>query len=286
MASALGGSTVSSVRRLGGGVAAATHELVLECPGATRRLVLKRYPPGESASLEWDRLRSAVAAEVATPEPIAPDPDGAWFGVPALVMSRLPGRVDLQPDDLRAWARQLAVALAAIHRTEPGPEIPAVLRRPYGLSRWQLWDVEVDARIAAAIQVIDQLKREADDEPVVFCHADFHPGNVLFEAGVVTGVVDWSAARLAAPALDVAHCRADLAIFPGGEAPDLFLSAYRAASPHPLAALARWEVLEGMHALQFSPGWLESFAEEGVELTRDGVRASIEGFLDDALGRC
>ena len=287
LAAALGGTAVSSVRRLGGGVAAATCELVLESPGAARRLVLKRYPPGDAtALLEWDRLRYAVAAEVATPEPVALDFDCAWFGVPALVMSRLPGRVDLEPDDLGDWARQLAHALVMIHRTAPAPEIPATLLRPYRLSHWQLWDVDVDARIAAAADVIERLKCEADDEPGLFCHADFHPGNVLFEAGALTGVVDWSAARYAPPALDVAHCRADLAIFPGGEAPDLFLAAYRAAASHPLDGLARWEVLEGMHALQFSPGWLESFAEEGVELTQEGVRASVESFLDGALGRC
>src|SRR5687768_16471577 len=37
----------------------------------------------------------------------------------------------------------------------------------------------------------------------VFLHGDFHPANVLFDTdGVLTGVVDWSAASVGAPEFD------------------------------------------------------------------------------------
>lgn len=287
MAAALGGGVVSGVERLGGGVAAATHGFVLQQAETSQRLVLKRYPPGDvTPPLEWDRLCCARRAGVVTPVPTALDPAGDWFGAPSLVMSRVPGDVDLEPADLADWTRQLAQALAAIHRSDPGSTALDTLRRPYRVERWQLWDVSVNARIAAASAAIARLQRERPGQREVFCHADFHPGNVLFEAGTLSGVIDWSAARLAPPALDVAHCRADLAIFPGGEAPALFLAAYRDASSQPLEGLALWEVFEGMHALKWSPTWVDAFAEEGVTVTAEGMRASIESFLDGALARC
>ncbi len=77
-----------------------------------------------------------------------------------------------------------------------------------------------------------------------------------------------------------------MAIAPGGDAPDRFLAHYLAASGERLEQLALFDVLQGMHALQWSPGWIGSFAEVGVTLHADEMRAAVERFLDDALARC
>ena len=289
LAAAIGeGFRVAAVARFGGGVAAATHGLTLRGPGGSeQQLILKRYPIGdETPRLEWERLGCAARVALPTPQRVAVDPDGAWFGTPALLMSALSGQVEMRPRNVDAWTRELARALAAIHRTDLGDAIPPVLRRPHLWTRWQLWNVEVDARIASATAAIQRLQREASREPEVLCHDDFHPGNVLFEDGSVSGVVDWSGARLAPAAADVAYCRADLAIAPGADAPIQFLAHYQAASGEQLERLALWDVLAGMHALQWSPGWLESYADAGVRRRADEVRAAVERFLDDALTRC
>src|SRR5262249_29698158 len=49
---------------------------------------------------------------------------------------------------------------------------------------------------------------------MVVCHGDFHPRNVLARNGVVTGVIDWSLALLAAPEFDVGSARTVLAYAP------------------------------------------------------------------------
>lgn len=60
-------------------------------------------------------------------------------------------------------------------------------------------------------------------------HRDYHPGNVLWEAGRVSGVVDWPCcASLGAPEVDVDHCRANLHGRFGPEATDRFLELYQA----------------------------------------------------------
>ena len=41
-------------------------------------------------------------------------------------------------------------------------------------------------------------------------HRDFHPGNVLWRRGTVTGVVDWPGACTGPAVADVAHCRVNL----------------------------------------------------------------------------
>ncbi|MEX0785643.1 MAG: aminoglycoside phosphotransferase family protein, partial [Dehalococcoidia bacterium] len=49
--------------------------------------------------------------------------------------------------------------------------------------------------------------------PLVICHGDFHPLNILVDKGAVTGVIDWANITLADPAYDVG---ATTAIFSHG----------------------------------------------------------------------
>jgi hypothetical protein len=52
----------------------------------------------------------------------------------------------------------------------------------------------------------------------VLVHRDFHPGNVLWRRGLVSGVVDWQGACTGPAVADVAHCRVNLLTFGAGTA--------------------------------------------------------------------
>jgi aminoglycoside phosphotransferase (APT) family kinase protein len=74
-------------------------------------------------------------------------------------------------------------------------------------------------------------------------HRDFHPGNVLWSGGEVSGIVDWPSASAGSPDADVGHCRLNLAWQLGMDAADRFL-ALCGTEYHPY-----WDVvaaLEGM----------------------------------------
>ena len=95
---------------------------------------------------------------------------------------------------------------------------------PQGVPRaWtghrQAWE-----RAVAAYEV----EQPASDR--VFLHRDFHPGNVLWEAGRVVGVVDWVLSCTGPPEVDVTHCRANLASHHGQETADRFLELWQQAS--------------------------------------------------------
>jgi aminoglycoside phosphotransferase (APT) family kinase protein len=60
----------------------------------------------------------------------------------------------------------------------------------------------------------------------VFAHGDFHPGNVLWQRGRITGVVDWSAARLDARWSELAYCRTDVCLLLGPDVADRLADAY------------------------------------------------------------
>ena len=74
--------------------------------------------------------------------------------------------------------------------------------------------------------------RLAEPEPAyepTFLHRDFQPGNVLWQDGGVTGVVDWVETSTGPSDLDVAHCASNLATLHGAEVGWAFHEAYAAA---------------------------------------------------------
>ena len=110
-------------------MSSAVHLLtVAEGTGRRRQAVLRRYVRPELnaedpdiAAREARALGVAESAGVPTPALLAVDPAGTRAGVPAVLMSRLPGRVDWWPSDAGRWLRRLAGVLPVIHAARCRP---------------------------------------------------------------------------------------------------------------------------------------------------------------------
>ncbi|HWT23036.1 MAG TPA: aminoglycoside phosphotransferase family protein, partial [Solirubrobacteraceae bacterium] len=149
-------------------------------------------------------------------------------GAPALLMTRLSGAVEWRPADLEGHLRALAALLPEIHAV-PLPSDPAVEPyRPYALelSDPPPWATRPDVW-RRAFAVFD---RPVPADATCFIHRDYHPGNVLWSGGAVSGVVDWALAAIGAPDADVGHCRMNLARALGMGAADRFLALHRRAT--------------------------------------------------------
>ena len=185
-----------------------------------RRVVLRRYVREEALEepdlpeRESCALKFAAQLPVPTPELLAADTSGDEAGVPAVLMSWLPGSVRWWPPDTDGWLAGLAALLPAIHAAplpppEPIPPFTPYPQASYEPPAWVRWP-----RIWA--RAVEIYHRPVPEEPRVFLHRDFHPGNVLWQRGRVSGVVDWPRASTGPPSADVGHCRANL--FPYGAA--------------------------------------------------------------------
>ena len=96
---------------------------------------------------------------------------------------------------------------------------------PFGLDRLDdppPWS----KRPAVWLRAFDIARRPLPADVSVVCHRDFHPGNVLWRRGRVTGVVDWTQACVGPAAADVAHCRANLTLLFGLDVADDFARRY------------------------------------------------------------
>lgn len=180
-------------------------------------LVLRRYVnEGDAPEMA---IREATALQLVTnlpaPRLVKVDPGGSHAGAPAVLMTRVPGEHDWRPD-----LEQLAALLPRIHALDPAnlPEYES-----YGLHTRTPppWTANPDVWIKA-FRLFDG---PAPPHDTTLIHRDFHPGNVLWHEGRLTGVVDWPLASRGAPQADVGHCRWNLARTQGNQVADEFLAA-------------------------------------------------------------
>lgn len=218
--------------------------------------------------------RQLAGSGIPVPETLGVDPAGKQAGLPSLLMTLLPGRLELtRADD--AVLTELARMLAAIHAIEPDPrpreyqswahEAKRVV--PEWTDRPELWQ-----------QAFDLL---ADDPPpydAVFLHRDFHLGNVLWSDGAISGVVDWVETSWGPAWLDVAHCRTYLAMLHGPDTAAAFADRYGTGR-----ASSYWDCMDIVGYLPDPVKVVQPWRDNGREITDETARLRLEEQLTAVL---
>lgn len=226
-----------------------------------------------------------TAAETGLPVPrlISTDAGGKHCGVPALLMTSIPGEVLLKPGDPKSWLRQMAGALARLHAVQP---MDFHWRfSPYNDARhcvvpgWaddpQLWQ-----------QAIELAQQPWPQYTPCFIHRDYHPVNLLFTGQTLTGIVDWPNACLGPSAFDAAWCRINLVLLYGIESAELFLQEYLDCGDvyrdfHPF-----WDLLAILEALPGPPEFYPPWQQFGMQpVTQSELIRRLEGLLKITLKR-
>ena len=285
------GARVQNVRRLAGATSSALYALDVEDGGRLLPLVLRLYDnvpwlaeEPDVPTREATVLQKASGAGLATPTLIACDPNGeAAGGLPAVLMTRLPGHVWLTPDDLDAWLHGLAEALLPVHAVSAG-DLPWRYKTYVDLSNltppaWShvphLWE--------RAIAIAQEPPPPARTSLI---HRDYHPNNVLWQGGRVLGIVDWTMGCQGAPNVDVAWCRKNLIHMHGLPAADRFLQAYESLAGSSFAYHPHWDLLDLMEELPGPPTPYPPWAEFGLRpMTTEGMRERVDEWLESVMRR-
>jgi aminoglycoside phosphotransferase (APT) family kinase protein len=281
------GARLVHATRLDGATSATVVALRLDLRGAWSEPVLRLFTNAAWLAEEPDLAKHEAAAlrwlqgsELPVPELLAVDGTGERCGVPAILMSRVPGRVELRPNDLGAWLDQQADALARVHalphrgfgwryrswNENDTPQVPTWTVHP---QRWQ--------------RALELWRRGPPEEPDRFLHRDYHPLNTLWRGERLSGIVDWVNACVGPASADLSHCRGNLVQMAGPDAADRFLERYLERMPafayHPfwdLDALVGWLPEPGIY-----PPW----ATFGLAPTVEQVKGRCEALLKRALAR-
>jgi aminoglycoside phosphotransferase (APT) family kinase protein len=223
----LGAHDLREVRTLTFGISSDMR--LIEVDGTL--LVLRRYvnetvnEPPRAIECEAQALKAARAVlGDLVPEPVAHDVTGARSGCPSLIMTYLPGKPVVHDLDLG----QTVEPLAFLHARAAPKDFP----------RYRHW-FDIDHLAVPAwtktpatwAELIDSVGDGEPDAEHVFLHRDYHPGNLLWEKGALSGIVDWPSSCCGPRGLDVAHARGNLALVDGVEAAEELLRGYRHIVP-------------------------------------------------------
>jgi aminoglycoside phosphotransferase (APT) family kinase protein len=164
-------------------------------------------------ALEFTALDGLAEAGVRAPRIWGHDPDGQLFGGPAVLLERLPGRTDaveyLRADPALGRARtlDLALALAELHATPTSaPDEGELHTARLQLAQWRQQFEEARLEPYPTISWLFDWLTDHLVEPArpVLVHGDFRPGNVLFRADRIVGILDWEMAHIGDPGEDIA----------------------------------------------------------------------------------
>ena len=272
-------------KRLTGGLTSMVHRLKVDRNGRREEYVLRWWVPDSDwaqwiarvVPMETDVLAKLEGSDIPAPRVIGSTTDTALDG-PAILMTRLPGRVHLMPRDRERWLRQLALMLARIHAL-------ALEVKPFQswLDRSQLSPPSDASRPAIWRDAIKLLQETRGPTRTCFLHRDYQHFNVLWSRERLTGVVDWGEACVGPPEIDVGHCRLNLAVLFSAEVAERFREMYEAEVGH------RVDTWWDMHALlSYSPGWknfLPIQIDGRAPLDANGMTGRMEQVLEHCLRR-
>jgi aminoglycoside phosphotransferase (APT) family kinase protein len=279
------GATVTSVRRLTGGISSAMHAIsVVDARGHHHRCVLRRWVDGLAhegpgyVERESRVLEGLERTDIPAPRLLAVDPNGDACEDPALLMSYRDGHVELTPRDPDDWLHQIASMLVRIHHA--GIEAPAAQS---WLDRGKLIVPEWSTR--------PDLWREAfavmEESPAVsascFIHHDYQQFNLLWRDERLMSVVDWVWGSTGSPGIDVAHIRLNFSVLYSSELAARFLNLYESMSG---MVVERWWDVAGL--LIYLPGWggfLQQQAGRRLKVDFEGMHERVEATLYSALRR-
>jgi Ser/Thr protein kinase RdoA (MazF antagonist) len=211
------------------------------------------------------------------------DADGEHCGVPATLVASLEGSVVLEPTDRRQWLRGLAETAARIHRVDAAGfrwkyrryNEGATLTLPRWSKQQEAW--------AKAIEIVEGPPRSYSE---CFVHRDYHPSNVLWQNGRVSGVVDWVNGCRGPAGIDVAWCRHNLANLHGVSVADEFLAAYIAEAGSEFEYDPYWDLMSVVELLPGPPSMYEGWLASGVRNISNAVmRERVDEYVASIVAR-
>jgi aminoglycoside phosphotransferase (APT) family kinase protein len=298
------GARVVAWRRMTGGIGSVVHRLTIDHGSYRDVLVMRQYEHAECDTAAMVRhevatLRAVHDAGLPAPEQIAADADGREAdGHPAILMTRLPGRLDVTPADPEGWLRQIAAMAVRIHDVQvaAGPFEARIDAAPFTTIGWgqrtrSLIPISAGTPVIPASATrpavweaaFDILRQEAPEPATCFIHRDFQLFNLLWRRGQLTGVVDWTRSCTGPADFDLGHCRLNLAVLFGADWAERLRLAYEAEAGR---LIDPWWDLYAVTA--YSDEWrrfIPVMVAGRAPVDVDGMTGKVERLLDTIMRR-
>jgi len=226
---------------LEGGVSAQVTALEIEkSDGSIQKLLARRHGHTDRsrnphiAQNEFKLLRQLKAAGLPVPAPyIALD---VFRGMPLLITEFMEGRVLESMEKVPDAMLQLADRMSDIHQVDCEQHALHFLPKQtdwcatkLNIRPQRMDDSLSEGRIRDALESVWPLPQANQD---VLLHGDFWPGNVMWDDGCISGIIDWEDAAIGDPLFDLANTRLELLWASGTDAVEMFTQRYQTLNPH------------------------------------------------------
>ena len=295
------GGRVVRTRRLRGGLGCRMDVLDIERADESRcKVSLRRFVSGheghaastpEEVTREFETLRLVERAGIPAPRPILLDAEDECFGVPAIVMSYLPGRPLFPTTNIGRWTDGLARVLLTVHAVTPdrfdlsGLGICLSDGMRERIDGWQD-ERQADPLATEIYSVLEAELERIDFSTPTLVHGDYWSGNTVAYRGRIIGIIDWSGAEVGDRRTDVSECRIDMVLSHGPEVAGGFRDDHERLSSGQLADLWHFDLCRGFNALLEYEHWLEGYNDMGLRhLKSEDVGARLRAFLHRAPQR-
>jgi aminoglycoside phosphotransferase (APT) family kinase protein len=273
---------------LKGGVSADVMAIEVEDPdGRRKRLLVRRHGPIDLrdnpniAADEFRLLQLLQSAGLPVPQPHYLDESGEIFPTPYIVVEYIEGGTEFRPRALPDYLLQMATQLARIHALDgTNPDLSFLpdqqTRETKRLSRRpaQLDDSLNEEQIRDVLEAAWPLPRR---NGTVLLHGDYWPGNIVWNAGRLAGVIDWEDAGLGDPLCDLGKSRLDVLWAFGMEAMVSFTQHYAALTTFDFTDLPYWDLCAALRPAGKVDDWA------GDEITATTMRERHPLFVAQAL---
>ena len=283
-------AVIKKVQKLKGSTSSTLHHISLKSNQDITNLVVRQFDNNEWLKEEPDlacheaaSLRFAERISIQTPEMIAFDETDKNCGVPVILMTMLEGSVDLKPRNMSQWVNRLAEALVKIHAVE-ADNFPWKYFTYNDISSVKVpsWS-SVPKSWEKAIEIVKGIQPPYKE---CFIHRDYHPANILWKDGSVSGVVDWVNACRGPAGIDIGHCRLNLAMLYDVATADRFLTAYEQNQDDIFTYDPYWDFVSLIDILfgppTVYPGWV-AFGVLG--LTDQMMEERLDLYVESLLER-
>jgi aminoglycoside phosphotransferase (APT) family kinase protein len=284
------GGRVIGLTRIRAATSCLLHDIEIEDARGKRHVMLRRFTDQlwvkrepDVARREARSLQHAARASLPVPALIAVDEKGERCGVPATLVTRVPGEVMLSPADQRQWLRGLAQAAAQIHRVDAAG-FPWKYRRYNERDSLSVpaWSEQPEAWRTA----IDIVSGPMPAYRECFVHRDYHPSNLLWDDDRVTGIVDWVNGCRGPAGIDVAWCRHNLATLHSVKVADEFLDAYIESAGREFQYNPFWDLMSVVELLPGPLAMYDGWRMAGFQpITNAVMRERVDAYIASVVAR-
>jgi aminoglycoside phosphotransferase (APT) family kinase protein len=120
----------------------------------------------------------------------------------------------------------------------------------------------------------------------VLVHGDMWQGNTMWQGDELVAVIDWDAAGVGHPGIDLGSLRCDAALLFGDGAADVVSTGWQERAGRPPEDVAYWDVVAGLNTPPNLAEWESTIQDQGrTDLDGATLTTRRDAFLRSALGR-